>query len=30
LCMADFSALAQAMHKIGRIEYPVERLRRMS
>jgi hypothetical protein len=27
--MADFSALAQAMHKIGRIEYPVERLRRM-
>lgn len=29
LCMADFSALGQAMHKIGRIEDPVERLRRM-
>lgn len=29
LCMADFSALGQAMHKIGRIEEPVERLRRM-
>jgi hypothetical protein len=28
--MADFSALAQATHKIGRIEDPVERLRRMS
>ena len=29
LCMADFSALGQAMFKIGRIEDPVERLRRM-
>ena len=29
LCMADFSALGQAMYKIGRIEDPVERLRRM-
>lgn len=29
LCMADFTALGQAMHKIGRIEEPVERLRRM-
>lgn len=29
LCIADFSALGQAMHKIGRIEDPVERLRRM-
>ena len=27
--MADFSSLGQAMHKIGRIEDPVERLRRM-
>lgn len=27
--MAVFSALGQAMHKIGRIEDPVERLRRM-
>lgn len=29
LCMADFRALGSAMHKIGRIEDPVERLRRM-
>lgn len=29
LCMADFGALGQAMYKIGRIEDPVERLRRM-
>ncbi|MBL0937596.1 MAG: TetR/AcrR family transcriptional regulator [Gemmatimonadaceae bacterium] len=29
LCMADFSALGLAMHKIGRIENPVERLKRM-
>lgn len=29
LCMADFSALGQAMYSIGRIEDPVERLRRM-
>ncbi len=29
LCVADFSALGQAMHKIGRIEDPVERLRRL-
>jgi AcrR family transcriptional regulator len=29
LCMADFHALGQAMYKIGRIEDPVERLRRM-
>jgi len=29
LCMADFRALGQAMYKIGRIEDPVERLRRM-
>ncbi|MES2521413.1 MAG: TetR/AcrR family transcriptional regulator [Gemmatimonadota bacterium] len=29
LCMADFSALGQAMYKIGRIEDPVERMRRM-
>jgi AcrR family transcriptional regulator len=29
LCMTDFSALGQAMYKIGRIEDPVERLRRM-
>jgi AcrR family transcriptional regulator len=29
LCMTDFSALGQAMFKIGRIEDPVERLRRM-
>lgn len=29
LCMADFGALGQAMHKIGRIEDPVERLRRL-
>lgn len=29
LCIADFSALGQAMHKIGRIEDPVERLRNM-
>lgn len=29
LCMADFSALAQSLYKIGRIEDPVERLRRM-
>jgi AcrR family transcriptional regulator len=30
LCMADFRALGQAMYKIGRIEDPVERLRRMA
>jgi AcrR family transcriptional regulator len=29
LCMADFSALGQAMYSIGRIENPVERLRAM-
>jgi AcrR family transcriptional regulator len=29
LCLADFSALGQAMYKIGRIEDPVERLRRL-
>jgi AcrR family transcriptional regulator len=29
LCLADFSALGQAMFKIGRIEDPVERLRRL-
>ncbi|MCC6245569.1 MAG: TetR/AcrR family transcriptional regulator, partial [Gemmatimonadaceae bacterium] len=29
LCMVDFRALAQAMYKIGRIEDPVDRLRRM-
>ena len=29
LCVADFSALGQAMYKIGRIEDPVERLRRL-
>ncbi len=29
LCMADFRSLGQAMYKIGRIEDPVERLRRM-
>jgi AcrR family transcriptional regulator len=29
LCMADFRALGLAMYKIGRIEDPVERLRRM-
>ncbi len=29
LCLTDFSALGQAMYKIGRIEDPVERLRRM-
>jgi len=29
LCMADFAALGQAMHKIGRIDDPVDRLRRM-
>ena len=29
LCMADFTALGQAMYRIGRIEDPVERLRRM-
>lgn len=29
LCMADFSSLGQAMYKIGRIEDPIERLRRM-
>ena len=29
LCMADFRALGQAMYKIGRIEDPVERLRRI-
>lgn len=29
LCMADFKALGQAMFKIGRIEDPVDRLRRM-
>jgi AcrR family transcriptional regulator len=29
LCMTDFARLGQAMHKIGRIEEPVERLRRM-
>ena len=29
LCMADFTSLGQAMYKIGRIEDPVERLRRM-
>ncbi|WP_353265085.1 TetR/AcrR family transcriptional regulator [Gemmatimonas sp.] len=29
LCLADFTALGQAMFKIGRIEDPVERLRRM-
>lgn len=30
LCLADFSALGQAMHKIGRIEDPVDRVRRMA
>ena len=29
LCMQDFGALGQAMYRIGRIENPVERLRRM-
>ena len=29
LCMADFRALGQSLYKIGRIEDPVERLRRM-
>lgn len=29
LCMADFSALGHAMYKIGRIEDPVDRLRRL-
>lgn len=29
LCLADFSALGQAMRRIGRIEDPIERLRRM-
>jgi len=29
LCMADFRFLGQSLHKIGRIEDPVERLRRM-
>jgi AcrR family transcriptional regulator len=29
LCMADFRALGQAMYKIGRIEDPIERLKRM-
>jgi AcrR family transcriptional regulator len=29
LCMTDFSALGQAMRKIGRIEDPVDRVRRM-
>lgn len=29
LCLVDFQALGQAMYKIGRIEDPVERLRRM-
>lgn len=29
LCMVDFRSLAQAMYKIGRIEDPVDRLRRM-
>jgi AcrR family transcriptional regulator len=29
LCMADFSALGQAMYSIGRIENPVDRLRVM-
>jgi AcrR family transcriptional regulator len=29
LCMADFGALGQAMYRIGRIENPVERLRRL-
>jgi AcrR family transcriptional regulator len=29
LCLADFRALGQAMYKIGRIEDPVDRLRRL-
>lgn len=29
LCVLDFRALGQAMQKIGRIENPIERLRRM-
>lgn len=29
LCVADFRALGLALHKIGRIEDPVERLKRM-
>lgn len=29
LCMADFRSLAQSLYKIGRIEDPIERLRRM-
>lgn len=29
LCMADFSALGQAMYSIGRIDDPVERVKRM-
>lgn len=29
LCLADFSALGQAMYSIGRIEDPMERLQRM-
>ncbi|MCA0375493.1 MAG: TetR/AcrR family transcriptional regulator [Gemmatimonadetes bacterium] len=29
LCVADFSALGAALHRIGRIEDPVERLKRM-
>ena len=29
LCLADFTALARALHTIGRIEDPVERVRRM-
>lgn len=29
LCRADFTALGQAMYRIGRIEDPVDRLRRM-
>ena len=29
LCVADFRSLAQSLYKIGRIEDPVERLRRM-
>ena len=30
LCMADFTSLDQTMNKIGRIEEPIERLRRMA
>ncbi|MBL0173265.1 MAG: TetR/AcrR family transcriptional regulator [Gemmatimonadaceae bacterium] len=29
LCMVDFKALGQSLYKIGRIEDPIERLRRM-